>query len=604
MRILFFPDNDLMHRPFMQRIETTFFEIESLDRKDISNLIELDQIKEYLDKYYETLPIDEKIKLHIKENIDTLIDREKLLFINSIKENFVESFNNTPNEYQILFFTKIEQFKLHKYIQEIDFESVILKHEHLFWILIESEYYRKYFKSVFRKNIFDYTELSSELVKYIEETNKEKTITDIVSLQEVQNYISDKIISETLDIYTLQKLKKLRVSNNKLGIDEILMENIINQYDNISSNIDPMFSLYKAKKYVLSPKDIDLDNSVTSLVKIFKESFYFINNNGIFQLMSLPENIDNFWDMVGDHRSDEYRITPTFSFLHTASVEATALLAQEINKKTNLTIEDYIVEFYKNLILYNKINVVFSSSQDIKEKNSRICKQIESVLNQYFLYKKNGYINQDHLKYINPTKTLEEIKSYHLKKNIYPTEKFIDGYFGIQKYLFSKQSNGYIFIGDNKNFENLFDTILRGNIRFDELDELLISDFHFLIENRIIKIDSGFIRFDNWDLVHILFYIYHDKSITYNLLSNELKIVIDKMLEEGYFEYDNNLFSSHELKYLNYMLNNKEFINNLALRNKYSHSEVEISIDELSYDYYHLLKILILIGIKIYDDIQ
>ena len=70
---------------------------------------------------------------------------------------------------------------------------------------------------------------------------------------------------------------------------------------------------------------------------------------------------------------------------------------------------------------------------------------------------------------------------------------------------------------------------------------------------------------------------------------------------------ETSLFSSLERDYLNYHLNKSTFINSLDLRNRYAHgSNPNSNGDENAFvqDYLQLLKVMILIVLKINDDLE
>ena len=76
------------------------------------------------------------------------------------------------------------------------------------------------------------------------------------------------------------------------------------------------------------------------------------------------------------------------------------------------------------------------------------------------------------------------------------------------------------------------------------------------------------------------------------------------MVNNGLLFVEKTLFTKQEISYLNYFLNKKEFTNGLDLRNKYLHGTNPSNEIEHENDYYILLKIIILVLLKIEDDIR
>ena len=99
-----------------------------------------------------------------------------------------------------------------------------------------------------------------------------------------------------------------------------------------------------------------------------------------------------------------------------------------------------------------------------------------------------------------------------------------------------------------------------------------------------------------------------NEVISYWKYSKKYRVVIEKLVNKKIFSYKNDtLLSIPEIKYYNYVLNNKEFNNGLELRNKYIHGSYYRGQDEENLhmqNYMILIKLFILIIIKINDDLE
>ena len=71
----------------------------------------------------------------------------------------------------------------------------------------------------------------------------------------------------------------------------------------------------------------------------------------------------------------------------------------------------------------------------------------------------------------------------------------------------------------------------------------------------------------------------------------------------GMIRYGSTLLSEPEQDYFNYIFNNSEFDNSIGLRNKYTHGNQSIDEDQNKKDYYTILRLLILIVMKINDEL-
>lgn len=104
-------------------------------------------------------------------------------------------------------------------------------------------------------------------------------------------------------------------------------------------------------------------------------------------------------------------------------------------------------------------------------------------------------------------------------------------------------------------------------------------------------------------LIYIIGEIHEKEVISYWNYPNEIREVLDELLEEKLLISESTLFTRQERNYLNYYLNKKEFTNGFDLRNKYLHGTNTFSEYEHKMDYYKILKIIILTLLKIEDDI-
>jgi hypothetical protein len=77
--------------------------------------------------------------------------------------------------------------------------------------------------------------------------------------------------------------------------------------------------------------------------------------------------------------------------------------------------------------------------------------------------------------------------------------------------------------------------------------------------------------------------------------------VLKEMLNNGSVVSDNKLLTKSEYQYFDYLLNNAEFSDGKAIRNRYIHDSI-VPDDTINADYNTLLKAMIILIIKINDD--
>ena len=103
----------------------------------------------------------------------------------------------------------------------------------------------------------------------------------------------------------------------------------------------------------------------------------------------------------------------------------------------------------------------------------------------------------------------------------------------------------------------------------------------------------------NKERVFILHEFYEKEVISLQHIKSPL---LKRLIKNGDIYVDNKLLSKPEYKYFDYILNNSEFSDGKAIRNRYIHDSIVPDNNTMIADYYTLLKIMILLIIKINDD--
>ena len=98
--------------------------------------------------------------------------------------------------------------------------------------------------------------------------------------------------------------------------------------------------------------------------------------------------------------------------------------------------------------------------------------------------------------------------------------------------------------------------------------------------------------------------LYQHEVICPTYYDKTLKKEVSKLIAAGDLLYESTLFSKPEQSYLNYVLNKSEFSNGMDLRNKYIHDTNSLNENIQHMDYITLLKIMVLIIIKINEELR
>lgn len=338
----------------------------------------------------------------------------------------------------------------------------------------------------------------------------------------------------------------------------------------------------------------------------------FFTNNWILNLCSFPNFEASVLEIfLGVRSQKHYEISYSFSNKNALVLLSFQVIETFLKKELDTRIEDLIIYFFTK---YSKENFKVSwlnldfAQQD--EKMSIQTKNLftieEHIRKQWKLLVEEKEIDKDLFELEN-TPRISDLKSLLDKKYIYVNHKNED-IPQILSLLFSDQS-GLGYINESLKEENFVQLILKNRVNKNDLLNFQFQNIQFLVDKDIISVDEDsflfmtakqltritiFSRLYNFGVIH--YYHTLDNPMILELQQYE----IDEMMKEGLLTFENTLFSKPETEFFNYILNNSEFDNALALRNKYLHG----SVVEGDYrDYLYILIVLIVYVIKINDEL-
>lgn len=229
--------------------------------------------------------------------------------------------------------------------------------------------------------------------------------------------------------------------------------------------------------------------------------------------------------------------------------------------------------------------------------------EIERAMKEYQLYAKRGSIEDDYFDY-------EQFKSFASVPALCKRKYAIAGE-GFETWaspLFSDQSPLIVYVvGKKSNEPSFFDLMLSEGVTREDYQEPLCRSIDHLIEKGFICEDSATGQLKPTPQAYCLRLIWRFGGVVLKRYRNERRKAIDGLVAQGILKYHDGLFTPDEVSYLNYMLNDSEQTNALGLRNKYSHASGPVrdpNTDEMRFDYYTMLALLVTITLKINDELM
>ena len=265
----------------------------------------------------------------------------------------------------------------------------------------------------------------------------------------------------------------------------------------------------------------------------------------------------------------------------------------------------YCSTYVKEHFAINVFNSRFSdlSNEKYEYRCEHLFLEIERLLKTYKLFVKYGGVIDEGVFEEETLGAINSVKSINGKKYCRRNDDSKE-LLWVNDCLFSDQSL-LTYINEKVNDESFYNLIQKF--------ELKVSDFKAFNQERIAKLldlgilaqdKSGYLVFADLPFVKLLKELNFAGFFDLNHLGGRYKESIKKLRDRGYVIDEDTLFSRSEIQYLNYYLNDAEFSNSLALRNKYHHSGVYRMAEEEAFnDYICGLRILAMIIIKINDDL-
>lgn len=539
-------------------------------------------------------------------------------------------------------------------IFEINYDSIEIFYKDIFWELV---------LSLGKINKDDASQFDSYIKKYNIRTINLKIVTKLIDLfpQVVkENFLS---LSRNIEFFLDHQSGKFTDSNNglyiKLGITNEEINNLAKEYCN-TDNINPNY-LQKIVEYKKLSR-YEFDDEIKLLAKRKIDKFWekhFETNEGMQYSISVgikplaPDKLCASIDhgvVINKDILDEYHDFPTllnnyiyllgfydpesglpflvandeiFSFLRLFSPKSNAHFGGynpqlkdfhnlvfrayfDYLKKNEIDVEE-IVEWYFNIYLGSELGVedfhfhASNKNSSYYERGKSIICEMDSILDQYELFFRNGEIDQDLLEIKSGTSSYATLKSFNKKKFIKLNDTPDNS--ALFSALFSDQSP-LSFISSKNEHKTFFKHIKEG-VKITDFDDYQIRQINILIEKNLLKLSNDVIKFSNFQEIYILNKLW--KTGTYCLYYKDKMIldIAEDLCKKGYCEYSDNLFSEYESNYLSYILDDKKYGNGLKIRNKFSHGKFGYKREEEHLqNYLELLQIVIFYVIRINDELE
>lgn len=294
-----------------------------------------------------------------------------------------------------------------------------------------------------------------------------------------------------------------------------------------------------------------------------------------------------------------YKKGTTFDMLESLSdIQMAGYVNQLSNLKIN--IEDIIKWFFESYLAEEFGIKDFTCSMpkpedSILSKCKTLASAIDGVLIKYKMFCDDGEIDTELFKYITNSPRIKDVPSLIENKYCYAKS---DAIVKEMNFMFSDQSMLTYTEKTAAKYDNFVQLIMNEEIRITDCKPYNQEAIRWLIERGAIYLEDEIIKCQI-ERAFILKDLYQKNVISLQYIKSS---ILKEMITKGEIITDNKLLTKPEYQYFNYLLNNSEFSDGKAIRNRYIHDSIITDERIMTTDYYTLLKVMIMLIIKINDD--
>lgn len=595
----------------------------------INDIMEIYNVVEYLENIDAIDGISEQDKFLYQSQLTLLRQKIGVYFVNISADNFDEKIENLDTKYVSDFWHIMCSFKKNKGITQESFKKYLEENPHHIDRILTQKDLSKQFSDIIYQNLLE----QPNTIRFI--------ISDLFERQrrtQASRYIRQTFSSEQLKVLYVTYIKSDHPNINMLKLLHV------SQNDKQVGLDDEVRLLAKRKEQELtdllskSSSVVHIDSrigvcfrdaaNIAELITEDDDKIIVYDRRWIYENADYPTLLNNFIYMFGytdfqlsssfpikKHRISAiediftvkgiktYRDSATFDMMTGLfSLQMGAYLVEL--QKINVDIESVFKWFFEEYLTSEFSVTGFSynassSGTSYLEKCKNIASEIDRVLKQYRLYSQYGYIDIELFEMSSEHIVFSKLLSLNEKKYVYAKSEQV---IRCANDLFNNQMLCFSDDGSLNGYESFYEA-LRSLGKVDK--NFLYRNFqqealHRLISFGAITDKDGFYTI-NIPQVVVLKHLFEKGVVCYNYIEC-LKNILDELIIRGDLSEGKTLFSIPEQQYLDFILNKASFSDGFDLRNKYCHGTTSTKEGEHFENYLEFLKIMVLIIIKINEE--
>lgn len=336
-----------------------------------------------------------------------------------------------------------------------------------------------------------------------------------------------------------------------------------------------------------------------TLLNNFIYLFEYTDNQAICTYTSNNYGKGALTDLFSVRGKGMYKKSTVFDMLESLSDIQMAGYVNQLNK-LGIKIEDIIKWFFESYLVEEFGIKDFTCNMpnpddSILSKCKTLASAIDGVLSKYKMFCDDGEIDTELFRYITDSPRIKDVPSLITNKYCYAN---CDDIVKEMNLMFSTQNMLSYTEKTTSKYETFIQLILSEAITKADCEPYNQEFISWLLDRGAIYLDNEIIKC-NKERAVILRELYDKDVISMQHVKSS---ILKNLIRKGEIVTDDKLLTKPEYQYFDYLLNNSEFSDGKAIRNRYIHDSIITDEKTMSADYYTLLKVMIILIIKINDD--
>lgn len=626
-RVIFFSERDMMGPHMLSKAQKLLEGFTHFESMDLNSLLEFHHISQYFEHGLYLIHWTEDQIRGYKQVVDSAFAAMRHFFLKLASEDLIQQIRQLEFDNRTNFWYLFGYFEVYKKHNRQVFVEVLSAFPAHIRNILPLEQLVKHYNVEIRAFLMTYED-SAELLlahyeqkhtdepstyyfpKSLSEADKESIIEAYLDAAEPNlNFVDLARNARMIKLSPKVRLKAKQVSASiegkflteansyRIGIGASLARDQVDPVIFEKQDNGDIIAIYGGE--YLNKLKIDID-----LFNVFSKLFLYTDEEGLISLVNKEVEMDTL-EKIFMQSKNEYQKGIVFerkSMLSIAQLGIFIHYLKDSGRSIESVIKNFIDTFFKDW--FGMKNLVFNmpeSGLGPAEKIRLIAPELDYFLRQFQNFVSDGAIDHDMLRLDSASVHFSNIPSLLEKKYVFSKNEKIHL---LQHWFFDTNSILVDRTNDRDNPQTFFQRLATKRTLRSDFEDYQLAYVDRFVKDGFLHIDDcGVIEMVDPGLVFIAGKLRDNGFISYWHISQPFREAMDRLIDEGFLDVSDRLFTTDEVKYLNFHLNMKEFSNSKDLRNKYLHGSHDRDEQRQEMDYLYFLRTLIVILIKLSDDV-